>query len=144
QPLWLGSGGDHEIDREVSATGERRRNQRNDAHSGDFGESGCCLKLKLRCVLLALVPRLSDHAAKAAGRRSDLEGVRGLRKRLVNVVSLRGEKLGLIQGGVWRRLDHAEDHALVLLGRQLLLGEKVKGQYEDRHDGPQNKHYRPV
>ena len=74
----------------------------------------------------------------------DLESVRGLRKRFVDVVSLRGEKLCLIQGCVWRRLDHAEDHALILLGRQLLLGEKVKGQYENRHDGPQRKHYRPV
>src|SRR5205823_1818295 len=126
QALRLGGGSDHEIHRKVSASGQRRRNQRYDTYAGDLGKSGCGLKLKLSGALLALVPGLSDHAAKASARRRDLESIGGFRKRLIDVVNLRCEKLGLIQGRVRRRLHHAENHALVFLRRQLLLREKVK------------------
>ena len=86
--------------------------------------------------LLALAPRLRDHAAEAAARERDLEDVLGLGERLEDVVDLLGEELRLVERRVRRRLDDAEDDALVLLRRQLLLREHVERHDEQRRRWP--------
>ena len=55
---------------------------------------------------------------------------------LIDVVDLVGEQLRLIERRVRRRLDEAEEEALVLGRRQLLLREHVERHDQQRDDRP--------
>ena len=63
---------------------------------------------------------------------------------MIDVVDLVGEQPGLIDGRIGRRLDHPEDHALVLGRRQFPLREHVERNHQYGDDRPQREHHRPV
>ena len=83
---------------------------------------------------LALVPGLDHHAGKAGGRMGQLEGELGLRHAEIDPVDRRGIAAGLVEGGIGRRIDDAENDALVLGGRQFL------GRHDEHGDGQQAHH----
>ena len=91
---------------------------------------------KLLCCLLPLAPRLGHHAAETAGRRSDLKDALALGERVIDVVDLVREQLGLIDRRVGRGLNDSEDHSLVLCRRQLPLREHVERNDQQRPRSP--------
>ena len=144
QLLRLARRRDHKVNRKVSSSGQRRRSQRNNANARDFRKWARGFEQQLLRGLLALAPRLGDHAAKAAGRRSDLENTLALRESMIDVVNLVGEQPGLIDGRIGRRLDDSENHTLVLGRSQFPLREHVERNHQHGDDRPQSEHHRPV
>ena len=68
--LRLGRRGDHEVDGEVSAAGQRRRRQRDRADARDLRQRPHRLDQELLRCLGPLAPRLGHHAAEAARREA--------------------------------------------------------------------------
>ncbi len=144
QLLRLARRGDYEINREISAAGQRRRSQRNHADARDLRQRPRGFEQKLLRGLFPLAPRLGHHAAEAAGRRRDLKDALALRERVINVVHLIRVQLRLIDGRVRRSLDHSEDHALILRRRQFPLREHVERNHQHGDNRPQRENHRPV
>ncbi len=111
---------------------------------GDRRELAGRLDLELFRRLLALAPGLGDHASEAAVGGGDLEDALRFRERPVDVVDLRGEELGLVDGRVGRRLDEPEHDALVFLRRELPLREHVEGDDQQGDDRPQGEDDRAI
>ena len=137
EPLGLGGRRDHEIHREISATGQRRRRHGDHANAGNLRQRSVDLHHQLLGGLRPFAPRLRDHAAESAGRKRELKDARGLGERLVDVVDLVRKHPGLIDRRVRRGLDDREDHALVLGRRQLALREHVERPHQEHDDGPE-------
>ena len=67
----------------------------------------------------------------------NLECMLRFRHRLEHIVHFLGEPRGLVDGGIGRGLDDAEDHALVFFRRQLVLRKQQNGSHqEDDDDAP--------
>ena len=98
QLLWLRGRGDHEVHREVSAAGKGRRGERNHTNTRNFRQWPSRFDQKLLRGLVALAPWLRHHTTKTACWIGDLKDALSLRKRVINVVDLRGEEFRLIQG----------------------------------------------
>ena len=92
-----------------------------------------CLHLReeLESSFLALIPGLQDHAAEAAAREGELKSELRLREALEDLARRIGKGGRLLDRGVGRRVDNAEDDALVL-GRRQFLGSKARE--EEEHD----------
>jgi hypothetical protein len=144
QLLRLGRRGDDEVHGKVAGARQRRRGHRDDAHAGDLGQLPRRLHQQLLRRLRALAPGLRDHAAEAPGGGRYLEDVACLRERMVHVVDLGGEELGLVERRVGGGLHDAEHNALVLGGRELPLGQQIERRHQEDHDGPQREHDGPV
>ncbi len=74
---------------------------------------------------------LVDHAAEARAREGDLEGEVGFRDVEKDLVGRGRVAAGLVEGGVGRGVEDAEDHPLVLGRRQFL------GRHDEHRDGQQ-------
>ena len=62
---------------------------------------------------------------------------------MVDVVNLVRIQIGLIDGGVRRRLNDAEHDALVLCRRQFPLRKHVERNHQRGDDRPYRQHHRP-
>jgi len=136
--------GDHEVDGEVAAPRQRRRDDRDDADARDARQPRRGLHLELGRALVPLLPRPGHHAAEPARRIGDLEGVLRLREGGVDLLHLLGEHLRLVDRRVRRGLHDAEDDALVLVRGQLLGREEVERERHQDHDAPEDQDDRPV
>ena len=114
----LGGGGDDELDGEIAAAGQRLGRGGDDVDAGDIASLGEDFAEDLLGGAMALAPRLQAHAAEAGERLGELEGVLVLRDRLEDLVHLFGVARGLLDGGIRRGVDDAEDDALVFLRRE--------------------------
>ncbi len=63
----------------------------------------------------ALAPGFDDHASETAAGTRDLKQTVALRERVIDVVHLFGEQIGLIERGVGGSLNHAEHDSLIFL-----------------------------
>ena len=63
---------------------------------------------------------------------------------MIDVIDLRREQVGLVDGGVGGALDHAEDDTLVLGRSQFSLREHVERHDQEDNDPPENKNHGPV
>ena len=135
----LGSGGDHKLQRELSAARKRRRRGRDDAHAGNRAELSERLGEDLLGGPFPLAPRLHAHAGNSAKWLRELEGVPCLRNRTEGFVHLVHVERGLLDRGIWRSLHDAEDHALILLRREFARREHEERHAEQNHDRRQRE-----
>ena len=73
--LRLGGGGDDELDRELPAAGQRRREWRHACGCRDAVTFACTSGSNLEDRALALAPRLEHQAAEAVVGEGDLEAL---------------------------------------------------------------------
>ena len=140
----LGCRDNHELNREISATRQRRRRQRDHANARNLRQWPDGFDQQLLSCLFPLAPRLRHHASETAARRSDLKDAFALGERVINIVDLSREQIGLINRRVGGGLDDSEDNSLVLSRRQFVLREHVE-RHDQRDDNrPENKNHGPV
>ena len=140
----LGGGGDDELHRKISATRQRGRSDGKHPNACELGEFWRDLGLQLLRRAIALSPGLQHHAAEAEGRLRELEGVGGLRHIQKNLRGLVGIANGFIERGIRRRLNDAENHALILIRRQLVRREDEHGNAEEKNHHPHRVGIRAV
>src|SRR5207244_601113 len=92
----------------------------------------------------SLTPGLGHHASETAVRGRDLEDAPALGKRVVHVIDLACEQIGLIKGGVRGSLYYSENYSLVLSRRQFALREHVERHDQQDNNRPDCKHNGPV
>ncbi len=83
---------------------------------------------------LPLVPGFDHHAAETGGREGDLEGELCLRHAEKGAVGRRGVDAGLVEGGIGRGIDDAENDPLVLGGGKFL------GRHGEHGDDRKTEH----
>ena len=135
---------DHQIHREVSASGKRRGGERDGADTRDLRERAHQSNQQLLRALRPLAPGLRHQSPESGRRERDLENTLGLGEGPVGVVNLGSEELRLVDGRIRGCLNDREDDALILGGRELPLREQVKRHRQQHHDRPQHEHHRPV
>src|SRR5205814_10000874 len=110
----LGGRGDDVVDWEVSAAGKGGREDGEGLDSRDRGHPHPQLWKDLVRRALSLVPGLAHAAVEPAGGEGDLEGEVRLRDLLELRVDGARRLRHLVERGVRRSVEDAEDHALVL------------------------------
>ncbi|MNS91207.1 hypothetical protein D3C72_1252860 [compost metagenome] len=131
----------------LAGAGQRRQVEAEDLQATDFLELALHQWQQLHLRALALVPGLEQEAADAglhAIETVDLE------RRVILGESLeqRGEFVGIgvevIKVGRLRRTAHHEDHPLVLVGRQFVLGELQQYRNQAQDDHGKHQYHRPA
>ncbi len=134
--------GNHKLHRELAAARQRRRCRHNHLHA----RNGAGLAKDLTDHLLgrarAFAPRFGHHAGKAKRRKGNLEGILRFRQRMEHVVDQLGIAHRLINRGIRRALDDAEDHALVFLRGQFAPGHHQEREHQQNHDHRQRQRHR--
>ena len=136
---WLHRRGNHELNREISATRQRGRSQGNHADAWDFRQWPDRFNQQLLSRLFPLAPRFGYHASEAAARGSDLKDTVALGESAIDVINLGREQVGLVNRGVRGALDNSEDNSLVLSRRQFALREHVERHDQRDNDRPENE-----
>ena len=135
QDLVLGrGGGDDEFHRKLATAGKSRRRDREHADAGNGVQAALHIGQDLEDCSFSLAPGPGYHAAETGGGEGDLEGEIGLRNAEKDPVGCRGKETGLVQGGVGRGIENAEDHTLVLGRGQL------PGRHPEHGDGEETDH----
>src|SRR5208282_1888401 len=117
---------------------------RDDANARNFREWSDRLDQQLLSRLFSLAPGLRHHSPEAAIRGCDLEDALALRERMINIVDLIREQIGLINRRVRGGLDDAEDNSLILSWREFVLRKHVERHDQRDNNCPQNKDHGPV
>src|SRR5439155_15860471 len=78
--LRLSRRGNHEVDWEISATGQGRRRLRNRADARNLRQRAHRFDKQVLCGLGSLAPRFRHHTAEARGRKRELEDAGRLRE----------------------------------------------------------------
>ena len=134
--ICLGRGGQDELHRKLAAARQRRRQHRKDPNARDGIQLLLNLGQDLEDGALALVPGFDHHAAETGGRAGYLKGEVGFRDAQEGLVDRRSISAGLVEGGVGRCVEDAENNALVL-GRRQFLGRHDEHRYREKaYDDP--------
>ena len=119
----IGRRAEHELDRKLSASRESVRGIEDGLNARNLGSIRLQIRFELHHRAITFLEGFEQHSAKAHIGSRDLE--RGLIFRLGFIELLHGLRRhdGLLQGRSGRRLQNRHKHALVLFGRQLVLGK---------------------